>query len=739
MGFPRDDYTPFGLLANPWAFARSWTDGSGGVLRATEQRPGFGWLEPWGLAPKRSIALEVGFADGERAFLTRGDFASVGLRSAYHSANLFEYEWAYRGLVYRVRFYATSPDAITADWIIRNTTPDEMTAQLLYGPRFWISDSEPASLWKPLREQTALGVSTFEGFGSQPTKARSVVAERVAGRDGKALRGLHTSSVRVPAEGKGTFVVTLGRGAPPREPTREPMQTWPAQTAVREVRRSWSEREAELLTEDDAFWATCPQLSGDWPAEFRRGFVYDFETTRMCLQPAGGIFKNIWPAWMVNWPRVVLAEGSLDMLRLSFAAPELAQRAVLSMFRDAPAPNVPCVFRHGEPNMVAADGSVCGTSPAWCVPFHNLRRLYLRTLDRAWLGELYPYLAAYVRWWVANRSDGEGWCVYRCTWEAGEDNSTRLDPDGEGDHVISQYARPLELQAAMADAASTLAFFGRELGRPDEGWGVLETAALERTRQLWDRGEGRFRDLDARRGRFIEPSGRNDYWGTDPRRFSALALTPLLFGQTSGEQTAALRREIEHYAGPPWCDWPSWSYVVLEAASRAGFYDFVGRMAFDICRRVYGENDRRDLGSFERPMPGVAREYWPTDLSTWNASEGYGWGATTASFVIRQLCGFYEAEEPDGWAFRLAPAFPDELIGGRELGIGPLPYRGRVFYLGYRLVDEGALDVEVRLDGVGTWRVADERTGARLFDGGARASASFRLPRGQVARVELLS
>ena len=36
--------------------------------------------------------------------------------------------------------------------------------------------------------------------------------------------------------------------------------------------------------------------------------------------------------------------------------------------------------------MVAADGSVCGTSPAWCVPFYNLERLYLQTLDREWLG-----------------------------------------------------------------------------------------------------------------------------------------------------------------------------------------------------------------------------------------------------------------------------------------------------------------------------------------------------------------
>ena len=74
-------------------------------------------------------------------------------------------------------------------------------------------------------------------------------------------------------------------------------------------------------------------------------------------------------SWMAAWPRVVLAEGVLDMLRLAYADPALAQRAVLSLFRDAPQPNVPCVFEGGEFNMVAADGSRCGTSPAWCLPF----------------------------------------------------------------------------------------------------------------------------------------------------------------------------------------------------------------------------------------------------------------------------------------------------------------------------------------------------------------------------------
>jgi len=256
-------------------------------------------------------------------------------------------------------------------------------------------------------------------------------------------------------------------------------------------------------------------------------------------------------------------------------------------------------------------------------------------------------------------------------------------------------------------------------------------------RQLWDSREGRFRDWDVRRNGFLEPSGRSEYWGADPCRFSPLALTPLLFDQTTAGQVAALRREIERYAEPPWCEWPSWSYVVLEAASRAAWLGFAGRMAHDIVRRVYAENDRRDLSEFERPLPGAAREYWPMDLGRWDASEGYGWGATTASLVIRQLCGFYEAEEPVGCAFRLAPAFPSELIEGRELWLGPLPYRGRLLRFAYRPASDEQLEVGVELSAAARLHARDEQTGGILLDASERVAHTFRLSGGHAARVEL--
>src|SRR5439155_20233173 len=98
----------------------------------------------------------------------------------------------------------------------------------------------------------------------------------------------------------------------------------------------------------------------------------------------------VWPIWSANWPRSVLAEAALDMLRLALGSPDIARRALLSLFRDAPEANVPCVFKHGEPNMVAADGQACGTSLAWCLPFHNLALLDAMAPDPDWRAAMYP-------------------------------------------------------------------------------------------------------------------------------------------------------------------------------------------------------------------------------------------------------------------------------------------------------------------------------------------------------------
>jgi hypothetical protein len=487
-----------------------------------------------------------------------------------------------------------------------------------------------------------------------------------------------------------------------------------------------------LLAEDAAFYATCPQLDGDWPAGWREGLHYDFETTRMLVQPKGGIFHDVWPGWMVAWPRVVLAEGTLDMLRLALADPALAQRAVHSMFRDAPMPNVPCVFEDGSYNMLAADGSSCGTSPAWCLPFLNLELLYARTLDRAWLRELYPYLVAYIEWWLAERTDPEGWVVYKCTWESGEDGNPRLDPTGSGDAVIDRRVRPVELQATMAHAARVMCFFARELGLPSSRWRTLEARYRRRTRELFDAETQRHRDWLVAENRFQPERPDRPYWGTDTGRFSPLGLTPALIGEPVSAE------EVWRHATPPWTLWPSWTYALVESAAADGIVDGLGALVASIVDRVYRVTTRHTPGDLPRPLPGVSPEFWPEDWHTYQGHDAYGWGATTANLLVRHLFGFQESRYTRGWRATLIPNFPPELMAvGRRFGIRQLNYRGCVFDLAYQITPDG-LEAHMRLPAARASRVR-RAGGPTIYHGRRQSEHRFRLLNGQRYVLDLQS
>ena len=751
-GFPRDDYTPHGLLANPYAVARSWKEAYGGVLRTSRDGVGVVWVYPWALGAEAHAELRVEVLRGERRL--PGDTGVVGdhARATHHSARLLEIVWEGLGYRWTASFVQVAPTElgveVTADRLASESragpVPGAIDNQVPYaqlGIQGWrkLSDQQGVAVVAALRDGDAPGDAAAPGdvhVGTvdlgPPYGAHELLVDASAGEltrlvnDAMPTRGASNGSgvahvgVRVAvadAHQAGLVLRAIVRRR------AEHAGTAPSVNRVGERVRAAIER---ARADDDALWSGGARVEGDWPDEWRRGWVYDLETTRMCVFPAGGVFTDVWPSWMVQWPRAVVAEGTLDMVRLAYLSPNLAKRAVLSLFRDAPAPNVPCIFQHGEPNMVAKDGSVCGTSPAWCVPFYNLERLYLLTLDDAWLAALYPYLARYVEWWLAERTDAEGWAVYKCTWEAGEDDTPRLDPERRGDNVVSEFVRPVELQATMALSASVLARFADRLGRADEAerWRSVAATYAEKTRTLWDPAAGRFRDWDARAGGFLEPAGEANYWGMDPCRFSALAFTPVLAGLADEEQVAALSREVELYDRPPWTLWASWSYVVLESALAAGWGSFAARVAAGIVGRVYAELDRRTVEGQE-PTPGVAREYWPLDLSEWRSCEGYGWGATTASFLARQIFGFLEdgypasdvfavgARAAEGEAggsdgvgtsaatapisargapressltFRLAPGLPaDLLVEGRRYVLANVPYRGTHVSAEYRV------------------------------------------------------
>jgi hypothetical protein len=640
------EFTPFGYLRNVSHLARGWGDVEGGNLRTCMDVLGVEWAYPVGrdANARAGIALETSF-DGH-ACRTRADFDAVGLACRYHSCLVFGCEWRLGGIHFDARLFLIDDNALCARVTVTNTNPEPRRVDLRIVPV--IDGSLP--LAHVLVGATSLDVTLA------PSQERRLTA--ILGRD-HGQRAAKATAEWAQARADTTY--------------------------------------AGLLETDARFERSCPTLSGDWPVHWREGLHHDFQTTRLLVQPAGGIFSDVWPAWMAAWPRVVLAEGTLDMLRLAYADPALALRAVATLFRDAPRPNVPCVFRGGEYNMVAADGSLCGTSPAWCLPFLNLQLLYLRTLDRDWLARIFPAAQAYVDWWLAERTNPDGWLVYKCTWESGEDGNPRLDPTGSGDADISGRLRPLELQATMAHAAGVLAFFADEVGQDSSRWRRLEADYRERTRSMFDPDAARYRDhllppSDAAR---IQPDcPERPYWGVDACRYSAQSLTPLLLGLPLD----AL--EVRRHLTPPWTLWPSWTWSVVESAAAAGLFAEVGQAAFEIVDRVYRVTTRRDLGSLQRPMPGSSPEFWPEDWRTYGGSDAYGWGATTANLLIRHLFGFKESSDTSACVFDLTPAFPASMLSlSHHYAIRQLSYRGRHFDLAYTVL-AGRLRVDLEHAGV---------------------------------------
>ncbi|MGH2482326.1 MAG: hypothetical protein ACRDHW_21980, partial [Ktedonobacteraceae bacterium] len=118
--------------------------------------------------------------------------------------------------------------------------------------------------------------------------------------------------------------------------------------------------QAAHLQADEHFWHTAPQLSGDWPASWRRGLVYDLETLRMTMRPPLGVLPEVLDGMQIQAPRTVLAEAAMDVLFLSYADPALAAAVILGHFESAPHPNLPCMREDGSYNMVADDGQICG-------------------------------------------------------------------------------------------------------------------------------------------------------------------------------------------------------------------------------------------------------------------------------------------------------------------------------------------------------------------------------------------
>ncbi|MGQ9525234.1 MAG: MGH1-like glycoside hydrolase domain-containing protein [Armatimonadota bacterium] len=722
IGFPESDYTPHGYLQNRFDAGPFWGLDAGGPLRS-HPPCGYRWLDRGGLI----VGLETGAS---------GLSDSGRIVSPYHSSQVQSFRWEVSGVRVTVTFFLAERDVIGCWAQVEGAPADAVLIAAALVPRAerswdatfaWRVDEAAACAYAdpgpwyaaacshPVRGHAFATDKDLASALMSPTSARTAAV----GRSDKPSMLYSALHVPVCAEADDVwFAVARGTSASDAASL--------ARSAIARLPAALN----ALLEEDARFWSQAPRLSGDWPESWKHSWVYDIETTRMMVNPPAGVFTARWPTWMASHPRVVLAEGTLDMLRHSYADAEAAQEAVLTLFESALEPQVPCMWANGGYNMVASDGSACGTSPAWCLPFHNIHRIFIRNPDLSWLGRLYPHMEAYLDWWLRNRTDSDGWAVYKCTWESGEDCSPRLDPEQTGFADLSRMARPAELQAAIAQSARILTILGEHLGLQEERlsrWDEVFRQYRDRTRALWDPERGHFRDLLPATGKWVEATA--EYWGANVTH-DALQLIPLMYDVASEEQKARLAEHLPSFNAVPWILWPSWTYVVTEACLAVGRHDVASEMSASIIDRVYAENDRRDLSQFPTPIPGVAREYWPLSLENWSASEAYGWGATTSLLLLRHLIGLDEWADIRHSGFTLRPFLPRWLVSeGKAVQVENLSCRGFRFAIEYRSADGGT---EVKLAPAESEEV-HVRGAVRHGD-----SLRFVIPFGHSAEVEVV-
>ncbi|HZP00988.1 MAG TPA: hypothetical protein VFD30_11890 [Terriglobia bacterium] len=708
-GFPQGSYTPFGYLDNPY---HSWALHQSGVVRSVPA-VGFGFYYPAGPGgyfsyEKNSIyraSLRLGFRLGSIVLFEPGDFSerAVDLRASHHSRNVLTFNFTVSNLQVSVPFFLVGENTLACLVNAQNTGTTNQELRIFAVQRFelgnesWWGRDGVAGFYDSDRDEVIL-----RSFAAGPTlslKADLASDDRIITPDEDALaawmrgskveqrsgttyfpKGLNAGlscDLRVSGNGAAECGFYLSRSVNRARATQEVRSA--------QLQARWTLR--RKVAEDDDFWSQAPQLEGDFPAHWKHSWVYDFETLRMMVRRPMGLYKHPWDAMQIQAPRNVLAETSIDMWTLCYADEEAAKAVLLGQFQDAPEPNVPCMREDGTMNMVAADGSECGTSLQWCYPFYCLESVFLRTMDRPWLEQLYPYLAAHLEWTLQHRRDRDGWIVPKCSWESGMDASQRfLIKQPTGGEVID-FVRVAELQAAMAHAARVMQQFAGYLGRKGEiaRWEELSGVYTEKARELWH--EGWFYDQDARTGRAIVIPGHRE----------VTQVGPVMCGVATPEQVRAMIPKMREYESNQefWLEWPSHVLPYVESVWKAGDREFLSRVLFAIVDRVYSSMDRRAVTAGEKlGWPGVSCEVWGAQGAY--GGEGYGWGATLPAHIIRSIIGFREESETVKMTFTLGPNLPDKLLAnGKVFGLRNIRYRGMSMNFRYTGLDHGRLKVEL--------------------------------------------
>ncbi len=729
---PHDDFTPHGYLDNPY---HSWKLNPSGVLRSLEPL-GMGWHVPnLGSYVRNQFQytahLSLGLRVGKQVMITPEDFQRSGcaITCHLHTKNRFEYTCLvpqYQ-LKLTARYFLIQEHALGCVLSLSTTASQQLpvTCYLLHRHTH---NPHTSRLWEhglytcpgPQRDSVMLGIAsegdvfvhgarsadgqplTFEDSGyvvsldDASAWARSRRVARPSITQGQPDTGWQVRTVILPCN------VTLGDETGPAEriinvvlargvSRDQSYQHW--EDGMEEIAHAESQHRAN----EEHFWSRAPQLAGDWPASWRRGLVYDFETLRMVMRPSSGLIPHVFDGMQLQAPRTVLAEAAMDILFLSYADPELAAEVILGHFESAPHPNLPCMREDGSYNMVADDGQVCGTAPEWGFPLWCCDQLFRRTGDLGWLRRLYPRAAAYLQWWLDHRSDAEGWLVYACSWESGQDVSSRFGPQQTGGTII-QHVRPVDLQASMAQGSALLVRWATLLAaeHPSEDWSAdiahwrtVVDEFTRKTRLMWQHGW--FRDFDAVAG---EWSSQQD----------AMHLAPVFCGVAAQDEVEQLRPYLAqppmHSSGWAPLSWPPVVMTLVGAADVAQMPLDAAELAYRFIDASYRSTDRRELDA-HGGLPGVTREYHAAVArGKWGAIdyanagiEGYGWGALSIHLLMRFVLGLRE-EEAD--KITIAPMLPQAL---RRVGVTylvePVPWGNYV--LGIECIVRNAKGYTVRL------------------------------------------
>lgn len=728
---PRDDFTPHGYLDNPY---HSWKLNPSGVLRSTPPL-GMGWHVPnLGSYVRNqfqySAHLTIGLNINDLVLITPDDFRrhKCVINSQLHTKNHFEYTCIVPQyeLTLIARYFLVQEHALGCILSL-STNLDYPLAVTCYLVHLHTHNPYTSRLWE--HGLYALQ-NASEGYGMLGLASEGDVF----------THGAHSADGTLLSWGEMGYAVTLadicawanGARVPRPDITQHQDDTgWQVRALAlpcsltlegkdaapivlnailaRGVSQDqsyqhWSDSLEKIALADDEhhqddehFWEHAPQLSGDWPETWRRGLVYDLETLRMTIRPPAGIIPTPWDGMQVQAPRTVLAEAAMDTLFLSYADPELAAEVILGHFESALHPHQPCMREDGSYNMVADDGQICGTAPEWGFPLWCCDKIFRRTGDVRWLRRLYPRAAEYIRWWLDHRRDTEGWMVYACSWESGQDVSSRFGPQQTGGTII-EHVRPVDLQASMAQSAQILVRWANILQKTAKDemqrefvptdyiaeaafWQGIAGDFTVKTLLMWH--DGWFRDYDSVVGE----------WSTQQ---DAMHLAPVFCGIADRKHVEQLRPFLtqppSHSHGWAPLSWPPVVMTLIGADSMAQMPLDAAELAYRFIDASYRSTDRREPDE-HGGLPGVTREYRQAiTTGKWGAVdyvnagiEGYGWGALSIHLLMHYLLGLRE-EEVD--KITIVPALPESLRRiGATYRVEPIPWGNYVLGIEYMVRD----------------------------------------------------